>query len=118
MDRAAWSNALNGAIRTGFQPARFFAMTLDYWILAKANADDYWYNASGVGQVVPSEDKSDPSTMTDELLMGHELDLIMKFPIIQYFNIVLGGGILIPEYSKAGKQDIQSWAYVMITANY
>ncbi len=118
MDKAAWSNTLNWAIRTGFKPAKYFAMNLDYWFIAKANSADYWYDASAVRQVVPSENIHDPSTMTDETLMGHELDLTMKFPIVQYFNIVAGGGILIPTYSKAGNQDVQSWAYVMMTANY
>jgi hypothetical protein len=118
MDKSSWTNTLNWAIRTGFKPARYFAMTLDYWFIAKANSADYWYDATAVSQVVPSEDKTDPSTMTDETLMGHELDLLLKFPIVQYFNIITGGGILIPTYSKAGNQDVQSWAYVMITANY
>jgi hypothetical protein len=118
MDKASWSNTLNWAIRTGFKPARYFDMTLDYWFIAKATSADYWYDASAVRQVVPSEDRSDPTTMTDETLMGHELDLMLRFPIVQYFNIITGGGILIPTYSKAGNQDVQSWAYVMITANY
>jgi hypothetical protein len=118
MDKASWSNTLNWAIRAGFQPARFFAMSLDYWFIAKATPKDYWLDATAVKQVVPAEDRSDPTTMTDENLMGHELDLLLRFPIVKYFNVIVGGGILIPEYSKAGNQDTQSWAYVMITANY
>jgi hypothetical protein len=118
MDLASWSNTINMGVRAGFKPWKHFALALDYWFIAKANANDVWYNVTGGKQVLKSENRSDSSTMTDERLMGHELDLTLKFPIVKHFKVVAGASVFLPEYTLAGNGDVQFWTYTMLVASY
>ncbi len=109
MDLASWSNALNMAVRTGFKPSKHFILNLDYWVLAKATTKDNWYNVTGAKTVsdVPGGDR----------LLGHELDLTLKFPIVKPLKVVAGASIFIPEYSGVGS-DVQTWVFAMMVVNY
>ncbi|MBW2277153.1 MAG: alginate export family protein, partial [Deltaproteobacteria bacterium] len=112
MDLASWSNALNFAVRAGLKPSEHFALALDYWLLAKATTNDGWYNASGVGTA--------GATTEDERILGHEVDLTLKFPIAAPLKVLIGASVFFPTAElttdpanpdAAFDGDPQFWAY-------
>ncbi|MCP4602984.1 MAG: alginate export family protein [Proteobacteria bacterium] len=117
MDLQNWSNTLNGSVGTGFTPVKYFALSIDYWLLARASTDDGWFNAGGK-QLLPPPDPDSPTDHDDEALLGHELDFTIKTPIIKQLKVVTGFSLFSPTgYALDKGEDVQIWAFTMLVVN-
>ncbi|MCP4676695.1 MAG: alginate export family protein [Deltaproteobacteria bacterium] len=117
MDLQNWSNAINGSAGTGFKPSKHFALSIDYWILARANTDDGWFNAAGKPLYVAQEDA--PTDHEDDALLGHEVDITVKTPVNKHVKIVTGFSLFSPTgYALSKGEDLQTWLFTMLVVNF
>jgi hypothetical protein len=109
MDLASWSNVINGGLRAGFALGEL-SFRLDYWLLARASADDGWYNAGGQTLLAVAD-----APDNDELLLGHEVDGSLMWKASENVKLVSGLGVFLPAgfaLEKGG--DPQLWGFGML----
>ncbi len=117
MDLASWSNAVNLNAGLGFSPHKKVTVMADYWMLARAETGDGWYNAGGKA-LLPAPDPLNPTEYDDDMLLGHELDLTIKIPILKQVSTMGGVSMFLPAgYALAKGDDPQVWAFVMLAVS-
>lgn len=109
MDLQGWSNALNGALRAGLALGGL-SLRLDYWLHARASADDGWYDAGGRSVLAASA-----APDSEELLLGHELDGALAWKASDAVRLESGLGLFLPAgFALELGSDPQLWGYAML----
>jgi len=110
MDLQNWSNAANGALSGGLSFGKAMSLRFDYWLHARASADDSWYNAGGKA-LLAAADAPD----NDELLLGHEVDGSFKWVVNKHVKLIDGIGLFVPTgFASEVGGDPQLWAFCML----
>lgn len=116
MDLQSWSNAIDGALTAGLALRQGVSFRFDYWLHARASADDAWLNAGGT--VLARPDPTNPTSHDDELLLGHEFNVSGSWVINPYATLSEGLGLFVPDgYARTVGSDPQLWAFVMLVVS-
>lgn len=116
LDLASWSAILDASAGLSFSPARDVRIRADYWILLRGSPHDGWFGASGA-ELAPAPDPLNPTAHDTDLLLGHEVDLLLKAAVNAHLAIQAGMGVFVPRgYALLKGSSVQLWGFVMLSA--
>lgn len=118
MDLMGWSSALNGSLTVGLHPHDKLMLRADYWILARGSRHDGWYSSSG-RELAPPPDGAAPSVHDTELMLGHEVNLVLDVSFGPHARLQNGMGVFVPRgFGRVVGSTPQLWAYTMLLVQF
>lgn len=112
MDFFSWRNIYDFRMAFSAEPLSFMKASLDYHAFMLPDP------ANGVFQASGAQLRAGNATASS--FAGQEVDLLLKFEPIKYFDAWVGYSVFFPGkfFSDTGPSDIAQFAYVQLTARY